>query len=376
MAQKNTQVDLPILILQQANDRRVFDLFFWLRKRLPEVTFALLGNPHPSWSALIFTGALQLPFTDMASLVRHVAAHPDKQWVYLPLVEEDILALLQMELPANFKAILPNLAEFELVRNKKDLSVRFQAEGHTPRTFTPAELKINFPAAGVVVKPAIGKGAIGRRFVENYAQLGEVEANDVIQERVGVGKEVVGAFYLMKDGVEVAHYQHHRIRTFPESGGVSSCAETIYIPEIHETGRQMLADLKWNGLAMLEFLQEPTSGKYKVIECNPRLWGTSLLGEYAGYALVEKYVRLCLNLPLPAYKIREKARIRWYFPYEILYALKSPLRQGYLLWPVQKDYCYINATAAGWWRPILYVAFGIFDPHKWSTLFKKISGRR
>ena len=37
---------------------------------------------------------------------------------------------------------------------------------------------------------------------------------------------------------------------------------------------------KWNGLIMLEYLYDSKASVYKLIEANPRIWGSIMLGLY------------------------------------------------------------------------------------------------
>ena len=75
----------------------------------------------------------------------------------------------------------------------------------------------------------------------------------------------------------------------------------------------------WNGLVMLEFLLDERTGKYKVIEANPRVWGSIMLSEFSGRNLLSNYVRLCMNQsPLFNYRT-EETYIRWFFPVDVLH---------------------------------------------------------
>ncbi len=366
-----------VVILHAPTDRRVFDLFNWLRVALPNYGYLVWSKQQTRLEKALYVTAQFLQAAGLADLIAHVAANPKTQFVWLPVVEDELVALLQMpELPANLRFLLPAKEALEIARNKTKLSAQFMAQAWTPRLFTIDELKRDFPPGGVVAKPAIGKGAIGRQYINSPAELHKIQPGDTIQQRVGEGKEVIGALFLMQNGQVVRHYQHQRVRTYPADGGVSSCAKTLFIAEVAETGAAILSALNWNGLAMLEFLQDPHSGKYLAIECNPRLWGTCLLGEFAGHGLVEDYIRLALGLALPNRNALPEAFIRWYFPYEMLYALRKPIQRFNLLVGVQPSTCYIGGTRAGWFRATLFIAASLLKPEKWQILFKKITGRR
>jgi hypothetical protein len=366
-----------VILLQGPTDRKVFDLFNWLKVAMPEHHYLVWARSISRVEKWLYAAAQQLEVASVSALLYHITAKPQTTFVWLPLEEAELVELLQQPtLPPNLKLLAPSSASLNLARNKTSLSRHFMDRALTPRLYSIEELKVNFPESGVVAKPAVGKGAIGRQYINSVDELHKIQPGDTIQQRIGAGKEVIGAFFLMQNGKVVRHYQHQRVRTYPTDGGVSSCAKTVDIPEIAERGAAILADLNWHGLAMLEFLQDPHSGQHLAIECNPRLWGSCLLGEFAGYGLVEDYIRLALNEPLPERQPLPQAFIRWYFPYEMLYALRSPIKRFHLLLGGEPNTCYIGGTRAGWWRAVVFIAASLLKVEKWLILFKKITGTR
>jgi len=362
---------LPTIILQAGTDRRVFDLYNQLSTHYPTIIWsrtAILGE------AFLYPKAIKLRLNSMQELLEYVDSRKDTNYVWLPLVEEEADWLLEQKaLPSNFLFQLPDHKNYNTARDKRSFTQRFMQDRLTPRLYAPGELLVDFPAAGVVVKPAIGKGAIGRRFINKASDLNDIQSGDLIQERLGEGKEVIGAFFLCKNGVVLAHYQHRRVRTFPEEGGVSCCAETTMIDEVKIAGARIMKELDWSGLAMIEFLKHPHENIYLAIECNARLWGTVLLSEFSRHHLVLKYIDCCMQIPIRSTEPLPKASIRWYFPYEIWYALRSPFKHlGLLRWG-GKDTCYIGGTGAGWSKAIGFVIFSILNPEKWQILYKKIT---
>ena len=362
---------LPTIILQAGTDRRVFDLYNQLSTHYPTIIWsraAILGE------ALLYPKAIKLRLNGMQELLQYVDSRKDTNFVWLPLVEEEADWLLEQEaIPSNFLFQLPDHNNYNTARDKRSFTKRFMQDRLTPRLYTPDELIVDFPAAGVVAKPAIGKGAIGRRFINKASDLNNIQSGDLIQERIGEGKEVIGAFFLCKNGEVLAHYQHRRIRTFPEEGGVSCCAETTMIKEVKVAGSIIMKALNWSGLAMIEFLKHPQENVYLAIECNARLWGTVLLSEFSGHHLVLKYIDLCMQIPVRETCPIPNASIRWYFPYEIWYALRFPFRHLGLLFWGGKNTCYIGGTGSEWMRSFGFVFFSVLNPEKWQILYKKIT---
>lgn len=365
------------ILLTSTNDRRCFDLFHWLKHRHPDWQFVVMRQSLSTLDRFLYPGLQALGATGTKEVLAIIAGQ-NADYIYLPWLEPELEELLAAKAnwPPNLKLLLPEATDFATARNKISFTARFQAAGLTPRLYSLAELQENFPATGVVAKPAIGKSAIGRQFIAAPSELSLIHPNDVIQERLGEGKAVVGAFYLRVNGEIKAQYLHRRVRTFPENGGVSVCAETFEQPEILSRGAQILADLHWEGLAMVEFLERPSTGEWLAIELNPRLWGSVLLGEYAGHALVEQYICHCAGWDFKGSKPKSMAYLRWYFPYELLYVLKSPLQRWRLLSLRTADTCYVSATHTGLPRALLFVFKSVLDPYKWQMMIKKTLGWR
>lgn len=96
----------------------------------------------------------------------------------------------------------------------------------------------------------------------------------LVQEYVPDSDEY--AFFALYDrGEPVATFQHRQRRAYKYSGGSSAFRESVDIPDLASAGRRLLDELGWHGLAMVEFLRDPVTGEFELMEVNPRFW-TSL----------------------------------------------------------------------------------------------------
>jgi protein-tyrosine-phosphatase/predicted ATP-grasp superfamily ATP-dependent carboligase len=130
-----------------------------------------------------------------------------------------------------------------------------------------------------------------------------------------------GGFYLLHEGKTLLRFAHQRLHEVPWSGGVSSLSESTNDPLVLEAGERLLCGLGYEGVAMVEFRQQP--GRPPVfLEINGRLWGSIGLALKAGAdfprAMVEAHVAgrtsvaqpdlsrivRCRNLPLEIDHIR------------------------------------------------------------------------
>jgi predicted ATP-grasp superfamily ATP-dependent carboligase len=91
-----------------------------------------------------------------------------------------------------------------------------------------------------------------------------------------------GFFATYQRGVCRRIFMHKRVREYPATGGVSTCAESFYDQELEQSGRKILDALDWHGVAMVEFRRDARDGRYKLIEVNPKFWGSLDLALAAG----------------------------------------------------------------------------------------------
>lgn len=162
-----------------------------------------------------------------------------------------------------------------------------------PRTMTAAEVDLDAVGAElgfpVVVKPHRGSGREGVTIVERPAELEAVYERTVaahgpalVQEYVPDGGE--RGVYAIYDrtatlaGVTV----QERLRTRPPEGGPSTLRQTVVDPALIREADRLLAGLGWTGVVMAEFRLDPRDGEAKLLEINPRFWGSLPLSIAAG----------------------------------------------------------------------------------------------
>ena len=75
---------------------------------------------------------------------------------------------------------------------------------------------------------------------------------------------------------------HERIHEFPITGGASTLAKSVFENDLKEIGDKLLSSLNWHGVAMVEFKRDAASGQLKLIEINPKFWGSFELSYKAG----------------------------------------------------------------------------------------------
>jgi predicted ATP-grasp superfamily ATP-dependent carboligase len=188
----------------------------------------------------------------------------------------------------------------------------------TPRLFASPAAVDRFP---VVVKSNLGSGGV--RYVNNEAELDSaIRKDSVIQEYVpGEGR---GYFALFAEGEERAAFMHRRVREYPVTGGASTAAESVFDPELRALGHRLLEALEWHGVAMAEFKLDARDGRYKLMELNPKFWGSLDLAIAAGVDFPWLAVQVALGHSFPpVVEYRRGLRFQWVFS-DLLHAAARP----------------------------------------------------
>lgn len=245
--------------------------------------------------------------------------------VILPMSLElvEVFARNRSRVPAHVQIPIAGLDQFVVAADKeaavllaRDIAVP------TPTVFTDPSDVHRFP---VVVKPTQGSGVV--RYVNDAEELAEAFTSDsTIQEYV------VGAGYgfsaLLDNGVEKAFFMHRRVREYPVTGGASTAAESFYDERLRDHGLRLFRALGWHGVAMAEFKHDDRDGEFKLIEINPKFWGSLDLPVAAGVDFPWLTACLALGHELPAMADYEVGlRFQWFFD-DLLHVLARPSSVG------------------------------------------------
>jgi len=126
------------------------------------------------------------------------------------------------------------------------------------------------------------------------------------------GNEIYGVSALLnKDSKPRAVFVHKRIRQFPITGGPSTYRVSVSKPSLAKLGLKLLEEMKWYGVAMVEFKIDIRDGKPKLIEVNPRFVGSLSLAIAAGVDFPHLLYKMAINgdiQPTYNYKIGVKSR--------------------------------------------------------------------
>ncbi|MGM1057525.1 MAG: ATP-grasp domain-containing protein [Bacteroidota bacterium] len=300
-----------------------------------------------------------------------------EELVYMPIEEQTTVEfynyLEKKPEVCNLKFLLPDKFNFNLSRNKMKLNLFCEQNGiPCPQFINKERYKKSDFELPIIIKPKQGSGAKGIIYIDNISELRNISIDfnrNFVQERLPNSKDVQAGFFLCKEGDVISYYGHKRIRTFPESGGVSIFSESEYSVEIKKVGKDLIKKLNWSGLIMIEYIFDERDQKFKVIEINPRLWGSVLLSEYCNASFLMKYVELSLGKNISSNVLEKKCFIRWIFPYDILFWIKN-ISNPFIFFKLNKDTCYINFTYSNFLRSLCFIIITYFKFSKFKKIFK------
>ena len=301
----------------------------------------------------------------------------DEDIVYIPIEEGTTIKFVDFvnkNKTTTFKYLLTSLDNFSIARNKEALNIFCgKNEIACPKHISEQNLQekeFNFP---LICKPKYGSGAKGITYIENEEDLKQLKidfSESFVQERLPNPKEVEAGFFLCEKGEIKSFYSHKRIRTYPEKGGSTVFSKCEYSFEIKKIGSSVIQKLNWSGLLMIEFIFDERDKTYKLIEINPRLWGSVLLSEFCGSYFLKNYIELALGKGIGKPTIDTNVFIRWVFPYDFMYWIKN-LSNPIIFFKKNKNTCYINFTYTNYFRSFTFIFLTYFNFKKLTEVFAK-----
>lgn len=243
----------------------------------------------------------------------------------IPTTELVIQPIIKMRelFESQTRLALPPTEQYLIVTNKQktmDLARRLGVPVPGTHVVETAEQALNYADElgwPIVLKPITsakmnGEGKVeafqvtyasSRHELQQLMQRFEGRCEVLLQkyhDGIGYGIEV-----LMHEGNLIAAFSHKRLREYPVSGGASSYRESVELDdELFAYSKALLQELKWTGLAMVEF---KVNGPEKILmEINGRVWGSLPLAVASGVDFPLMLAELILNGPESAHSISPK----------------------------------------------------------------------
>lgn len=274
-------------------------------------------------------------------LETYLKRHPHH--VLMPMEEDTLLLLARNRERFQNITSLPCADHHHLLFARDKLKVLRRAEDldiPIPRTFEidnmaeakPLSKQLEYP---VVVKPRVGSGSAGVEYVEEPAQLPAAldrvfrsGQSPLVQERLPSEGAGIGASFLLDQNHQVrASFIHRRLREYPVQGGPSTLRQSIIHEQARRDGARLLESLRLVGVGMVEFKIDSRDGTAKLLEVNPRFWGSLALAVNTGVNFPYLLTLMALGLDFPAVHTYRLGHLcRWLLPGDILHFLQNPNR--------------------------------------------------
>lgn len=253
----------------------------------------------------------------------------------------DTMLLAKERARFDVPVVAPSIASIELANDKEALLRAAEAAGvPIPRTYFEARGRIpeirreaRFP---ILVRPNRGSGGRGLIRVESadalepaiekvFAAFGSVLVQEFVPSRLK-GFGCSGVMDLRSR--PVALFCHRRLREYPIGGGPATFVESIDAPRLAAQAEKLLVALRWTSVAMTEWRLDDRDGVFKLIEINPRMWGSSHLAIDAGVDIPWLLHEVHLGRDVERVTRYEPGvRRRWLLPADLLHWMKSPDRK-------------------------------------------------
>ncbi len=234
-------------------------------------------------------------------------------------------------------------ADYQLISNiqNKAWLMKFALSNNIPcpQTYFPEKEpdvgsirdQIEYP---IVIKPRCSSGSRGIVYVkkasdllDSYRSVHSKYPDPLIQEFIPNGGAFGMGTLFNFNSEPRASFVYKRLREYPVEGGPSTLRESVENEKIMQTALSLLGLLSWKGVAMVEFRVDSRDGIPKLMEINPRFWGSLQLSILSGmdfpYLLYELAMQGDIE-PKDNYKIGVKSR--WLIPGDIMHFINNPDR--------------------------------------------------
>jgi predicted ATP-grasp superfamily ATP-dependent carboligase len=205
---------------------------------------------------------------------------------------------------------LPDLAAFDLARNKSSLS-RFMAMHRIsqPATFIYDPAEGNLDSGGlsalhfpVLFKLSSGVGGEGiRKFSDQSSLTDYLQSNPpdeaILCQEFIEGRDICISV-LCRDGEITAYTIQQCLIDNPKAYAPSLAVEFVHNDNVYREAARLMKLLNWQGVAHIDMRLHEASGEVYIIEVNPRFWESLMASVAAGINFSWLYCQQMLKLPL------------------------------------------------------------------------------
>lgn len=254
----------------------------------------------------------------------------EKYDLYFPVLECGFLMSYYKDIIQKYtKMVTMPYSDITFAHNKSAMRSYAEQTGvRMPLTEAPDSLKQAYRIlekldSPVVIKPQVACNAHGQKVILDtknavweYGQLvkkyGLENELPIIQQHIK--GTLVSTVNLAVDGQVRGNVVFRALRTVPTSGGTSSYRETITSQEAEFFDARLIKHFNWTGFISFDYMEEASTGKLYLIDCNPRIAPGVILGNYAGVDLIGAFTELAKGNEIPTLpKQKDGVRCKLHF---------------------------------------------------------------
>lgn len=203
----------------------------------------------------------------------------------------------------------------------------------------------------ILLKPRSSYAAKGIEFFDTWAALrdalnanpdyyfppGCTEPPFILQERIdGQLHDVV---ICAVEGEITASMTQERMVSLYDFGGGGIVNMTTKDPAAIDLVRDFIKEISWNGIVIFDFIRA-RDGRSYMLECNPKIWGTTELSTAAGANFVQQQVSIFVEktTPKPVERYEDGLLYRYWVPECLYHWFHRPLSLGRLAERVKRTF--------------------------------------
>ena len=240
-------------------------------------------------------------------------------WVLIPSNDHAVYTISKFKnkLQEYYKIIVPSLDIIDNIYDKTKLLAIAKSIGF-PVPITQLFTRVDEPIIAELKFPVITKGRNGLSFYKRIGkkallaktkeelrlQLKEIDDKYSIegsftQEFIpfdGTNKTISFTAFCIKGEVK-AHWTGVKLREHPIQFGTATFTKSIYIAELYTQSLPLINKLNYTGVCEVEYLYDPRTNVYKLIEINPRTWLWVGLAKACGIDYAKMIYNYANNIP-------------------------------------------------------------------------------
>lgn len=214
--------------------------------------------------------------------------------IILPIVNGamEVASLLRKRLPNVFIPVSRFRMTSKLF-DKIEAATEFEKAGlPIPKTYSVIDNEMP-----VIAKPRKGGSSRGVRVFHDISELMSLPNLNsyILQEYIENAREYTVDCYVSMKGEILVTVPRERLEVM---GGESTRTVTRNIPEIIEMSREVIDKFKLVGPVTIQYLYNPKTDRYVIMEVNPRLGGGVICSVYAGAPITDYILKESLGVPV------------------------------------------------------------------------------